>query len=100
MTTQTEAASAPTAPGANVDELEALVARLREELAALRAEIGKTIVGQEEIIEGVIMTVLGGGHALLEGVPGLPALLRRWPQPQPELRERPQPRRRTHVRRP
>tara|TARA_R110002073_G_scaffold142117_2_gene293556 strand:- start:71423 stop:72340 length:918 start_codon:yes stop_codon:yes gene_type:complete len=29
------------------------------------------IVGQEEIIEGVIMTILGGGHALLEGVPGL-----------------------------
>ena len=37
----------------------------------LRDEIGKMIVGQEEIVEGVIMAVLGGGHALLEGVPGL-----------------------------
>src|SRR5437764_12449370 len=29
------------------------------------------IVGQEAIIEGVMMCLLGGGHALLEGVPGL-----------------------------
>ncbi len=29
------------------------------------------IVGQEDIVEGVLMCVLGGGHALLEGVPGL-----------------------------
>jgi MoxR-like ATPase len=29
------------------------------------------IVGQEEIVEGVMMCLLGGGHALLEGVPGL-----------------------------
>jgi MoxR-like ATPase len=29
------------------------------------------IVGQEEIVEGVLMCLLGGGHALLEGVPGL-----------------------------
>src|SRR4029077_5755023 len=37
----------------------------------LREEIGKMIVGQQEIIEGVLMCLLGGGHALLEGVPGL-----------------------------
>ncbi len=41
------------------------------DLQTLRAEIGKMIVGQEEIIEGVLTCVLGGGHALLEGVPGL-----------------------------
>jgi MoxR-like ATPase len=29
------------------------------------------IVGQDGIIEGVLMCLLGGGHALLEGVPGL-----------------------------
>ena len=29
------------------------------------------IVGQEDIVEGVLMCLLGGGHALLEGVPGL-----------------------------
>ncbi|MGE3546478.1 MAG: AAA family ATPase [Kofleriaceae bacterium] len=37
----------------------------------LREEIGTMIVGQEEIVEGVLMCLLGGGHALLEGVPGL-----------------------------
>jgi MoxR-like ATPase len=41
------------------------------DLRRLREEIGKMIVGQEEIVEGVLMCLLGGGHALLEGVPGL-----------------------------
>ena len=39
--------------------------------ASLRTEIGTMIVGQEQIVEGVLMCLLGGGHALLEGVPGL-----------------------------
>jgi len=52
-------------------EVEALVDEFCVDLKRLRDEIGKMIVGQEEIVEGVIMTVLGGGHALLEGVPGL-----------------------------
>jgi len=37
----------------------------------LRDEIGKVIVGQEEIVEGVIICLVANGHALLEGVPGL-----------------------------
>ncbi len=41
------------------------------DLRRLREEIGTMIVGQDDIVEGVIMAVLGGGHALLEGVPGL-----------------------------
>jgi MoxR-like ATPase len=40
-------------------------------IAAVRSEVGKLIVGQGEIIDGVITCLLGGGHALLEGVPGL-----------------------------
>lgn len=51
--------------------VEATVASFVTDLRLLRDEIGTMIVGQEEIIEGVIMTILGGGHALLEGVPGL-----------------------------
>ena len=39
--------------------------------AAIRDEIRKVIVGQEEIIDGVLIGVLAGGHVLLEGVPGL-----------------------------
>ncbi len=37
----------------------------------VRREISKVIVGQEEIIDGVIMSLLANGHVLLEGVPGL-----------------------------
>lgn len=39
--------------------------------AALRAEIGKVIVGQEQIVEGTLTALFAGGHVLLEGVPGL-----------------------------
>jgi len=37
----------------------------------LREEIGKAIVGQNEIVDGVLICLFTGGHALLEGVPGL-----------------------------
>jgi MoxR-like ATPase len=51
--------------------VEATVGDFTADLRKLRSEIGKMIVGQEEIVEGVVMCLLGGGHALLEGVPGL-----------------------------
>src|SRR5271155_3285706 len=38
---------------------------------SLRAEIGKVIVGHHEIVEGTLIAIFGGGHVLLEGVPGL-----------------------------
>jgi MoxR-like ATPase len=40
-------------------------------LSALKREIKKVIVGQEETIDQLLITFLAGGHALLEGVPGL-----------------------------
>src|SRR5512141_3076673 len=47
----------------------------REDLLAaaarLRAEVGKRIVGQEEVLDEILMALLAGGHALLVGVPGL-----------------------------
>ena len=43
----------------------------RQAYAALRAEIGKVIVGHDAIVEGTLIAVLAGGHVLLEGVPGL-----------------------------
>jgi MoxR-like ATPase len=39
--------------------------------AALQREIGKVIVGQDEVIRQVLIGILVGGHVLLEGVPGL-----------------------------
>ena len=40
-------------------------------LPKLKKEIAKVIVGQEEVLDEVIITLLAGGHCLLEGVPGL-----------------------------
>jgi MoxR-like ATPase len=52
-------------------DVESTVGSFTTDLRRLRQEIGTMIVGQEAIIEGVLMCLLGGGHALLEGVPGL-----------------------------
>ncbi|HEX8325356.1 MAG TPA: MoxR family ATPase [Tepidisphaeraceae bacterium] len=43
----------------------------RRDYAAVKAEIGKAIVGHNAIIDGVLTCLFVGGHALLEGVPGL-----------------------------
>jgi MoxR-like ATPase len=43
----------------------------RQAYAALRAELGKVIVGQEGVVEGTLQALFAGGHVLLEGVPGL-----------------------------
>jgi len=44
---------------------------LTDKLGLLKKEIAKVIVGQEETVEQLLITFLAGGHALLEGVPGL-----------------------------
>jgi len=49
---------------AQAQRLQAVYRRIREEMA-------KFIVGQEEVIEQLLVAVLAGGHCLLEGVPGL-----------------------------
>jgi len=41
------------------------------QLNRVRSEIGKIIVGQQEVVDGVLICLLAGGHVLLEGVPGL-----------------------------
>jgi len=43
----------------------------RKDYRAVQSEIAKAIVGHEEIIDGVLTCLFVGGHALLEGVPGL-----------------------------
>src|SRR6476619_5416807 len=51
--------------------VEALCDGFRRDYRAVQAEIAKTIVGHEDIIDGVLTCLFTGGHALLEGVPGL-----------------------------
>jgi MoxR-like ATPase len=45
--------------------------QFRDRYRSLREEIGKVIVGHEEIVQGVLTAIFVGGHCLLEGVPGL-----------------------------
>jgi MoxR-like ATPase len=53
------------------DDVREDVAAFQRSLGALREEVGKVIVGNREIVDGVVTCMLAGSHALLEGVPGL-----------------------------
>src|SRR5262245_16648992 len=50
---------------------EAALQRFQRQVDALRSELGKRIVGQRALIDAVLIALLGSGHVLLEGVPGL-----------------------------
>ncbi|MBI2688085.1 MAG: MoxR family ATPase [Acidobacteria bacterium] len=50
---------------------EADVAQAVGKLDRIRKEIAKIIVGQQDVVDGVLICLLAGGHVLLEGVPGL-----------------------------
>ena len=47
------------------------VERFQKQVGVLREEIGRVIVGNKGVIDGVLTCMLAGSHALLEGVPGL-----------------------------
>jgi MoxR-like ATPase len=60
---------------ANIPSIDPQVSQMceqfRQDYHAVRTQIGKAIVGHEEIVNGVLTCLFVGGHALLEGVPGL-----------------------------
>ena len=60
-------------PGDRMDSSADLAAaqRLREIHRRLREELRKIIVGQDEVIEQLLISLFAGGHCILEGVPGL-----------------------------
>jgi MoxR-like ATPase len=65
MTADTAAISAP-------EELEPLAPEEFQRVASeIEAAVGKTVVGQTEAVRGALICLISGGHALLEGVPGL-----------------------------
>ena len=53
------------------DGLRQQFADFRADFEKLRSEIGKVIVGQREILDDLLISLIAGGHVLLEGVPGL-----------------------------
>lgn len=50
---------------------EQAIQTFHEAYNGVRAEIGKVVVGQDTVVEGVLTALFAGGHLLLEGVPGL-----------------------------
>ena len=54
------------------DRLSEEVARFQSRFTALKAEVGKVLVGQDDMLHRLLLGLLAGGHILLEGVPGLP----------------------------
>jgi MoxR-like ATPase len=46
-------------------------ARFRETYERIREQVGRMMVGQDNVVEGVLTALFSGGHVLLEGVPGL-----------------------------
>ena len=55
----------------NAAELGKQVEVQGEVLGRIRQEIGKVLVGQEKLVDDLLIALVGGGHVLLEGVPGL-----------------------------
>ena len=47
------------------------IQEFRETFYRVKTEVQKRIVGQDEIVEGVLLCLLANGHALIEGIPGL-----------------------------
>jgi MoxR-like ATPase len=54
-----------------LDNLNQEVGKLTQKLKDLKTEIAKVIIGQDETVDQLLIAFLAGGHALLEGVPGL-----------------------------
>lgn len=55
----------------NEQEISEKIAHYKKSCGTIREEVAKMIVGQRDIIDGVIVCILAGGNVLLEGVPGL-----------------------------
>ena len=54
-----------------VESFEQIIQAFQQDYNRIVEQVGKVIVGMENVIEEVIICLLAGGHALLEGVPGL-----------------------------
>ncbi|MEM7810660.1 MAG: MoxR family ATPase [Planctomycetota bacterium] len=53
------------------EQLEASVSRIGDAYGRLKAQVGRVIIGQEEVVDQLLIALFARGHCLLEGVPGL-----------------------------
>ncbi|MBA1272083.1 AAA family ATPase [Stutzerimonas azotifigens] len=68
MSEQTPESTASTPPAATPSSQRARASQL---VQALNQELHKAVIGQNEVVEGVLTALIAGGHVLIEGVPGL-----------------------------
>ncbi|HEX5272975.1 MAG TPA: MoxR family ATPase [Gemmataceae bacterium] len=61
----------PEAPDSSAADLDQQLEGFRSHFEALRREIGRVIVGNDEVVRGTLTALFAAGHVLLEGVPGL-----------------------------
>jgi MoxR-like ATPase len=52
-------------------DVQAAAEKFRKDYAAVKAEVARAVVGQNDIVDGVLTCLFVGGHVLLEGVPGI-----------------------------
>lgn len=58
-----------TTPRLHQEDPAAAAEAVREIADRIRKEVGKVIVGQEEVLEEVLLAIFCGGHVIIEGVP-------------------------------
>jgi len=68
MSEQTPEPTASTPPAATPSSQRARASQLAQ---VLEQELHKALIGQNEVVEGVLTALIAGGHVLIEGVPGL-----------------------------
>ncbi len=59
------------APSLSADQIPAVIAEVRGTYDGLKAEVRKVIVGQDRVVDQILMAIFCRGHALVVGVPGL-----------------------------
>jgi len=63
--------NAPDSDPNTPEQVEQAAQAFRDDYQRVREQIGRAVVGHEDIVDGVLTCLFTGGHALLEGVPGL-----------------------------
>jgi MoxR-like ATPase len=67
----TPARKAMITPKAEVNPLQGALNELVDQLNKVRGEIKKLVIGQDDMIDLLLISILAGGHAMVEGVPGI-----------------------------
>jgi MoxR-like ATPase len=62
---------ATAAASLSADSAPASMQAFRDDFARVRGQIERAVVGQSDIVEGLLISMFAGGHVLLEGVPGI-----------------------------